>query len=112
MFSLVAPPGGSTEDQISATDGRTRSSNHDCAICLGEATLALETNCGHVYCGNCILEVWRRSNALQATLCPYCRQRVTIMLPYFSQGLPVGGIPHLQQALFWGTQNSDGDDQR
>jgi len=85
MFSLVAPPGGSTEDQISATDGRTRSSNHDCAICLGEATLALETNCGHVYCGNCILEVWRRSNALQATLCPYCRQRVTIMLPYFSQ---------------------------
>ena len=50
-----------------------------------QATLALETNCGHIYCGNCILEVWRRSNALQATSCPYCRQRITIILPYFSQ---------------------------
>jgi len=66
-------------------EGRTRSSNHDCSICLGEASLAVETNCGHVYCGNCILEVWRRSNALHATTCPYCRQRITIMLPYFSQ---------------------------
>jgi len=86
MFSLVSLPGGPDNDpQVSATDGRTRSSNHDCAICLGEATLALETNCGHIYCGNCILEVWRRSNALQATACPYCRQRITIILPYFSQ---------------------------
>jgi len=86
MFSLVSQPSGGPDDpQVSATDGRTRSSNHDCAICLGEATLALETNCGHVYCGNCILEVWRRSNALQATACPYCRQRITIILPYFSQ---------------------------
>ena len=30
-------------------------------------------------------QVWRRSNALQATACPYCRQRITIILPYFSQ---------------------------
>ena len=85
MFTLVSQPGGLDHSQVSATDGRTRSSNHDCAICLGEATLALETNCGHIYCGNCILEVWRRSNALQATSCPYCRQRITIILPYFSQ---------------------------
>jgi len=58
MFSLVSQPGGPDNPQVSATDGRTRSSNHDCAICLGEATLALETNCGHIYCGNCILEDW------------------------------------------------------
>ena len=57
MFTLVSQPGGLDHTQVSATDGRTRSSNHDCAICLGEATLALETNCGHIYCGNCILEV-------------------------------------------------------
>lgn len=83
MFSLVSPGQGATGQTVS--QGRTRSSNHDCAICLGQATLAVETNCGHVYCGNCILEVWRRSNALQATSCPYCRQRITIILPYFSQ---------------------------
>ena len=37
--------------------GRTRSSQHDCAICLDEATFAVETNCGHVHCGNCLLDV-------------------------------------------------------
>ena len=30
---------------------------YDCPICLGKAEFAVETNCGHVYCGNCILEV-------------------------------------------------------
>ena len=35
----------------------------------------------------CCYQVWRRSNALQATACPYCRQRITIILPYFSQVL-------------------------
>jgi len=84
MFSLVSPP-GTEGPSVSATDGRTRTTGHDCAICLGQASLALETNCGHIYCGDCILEVWRRSNALQATSCPYCRQRITIVLPYFSQ---------------------------
>lgn len=82
MHSFFSPEGSGGSE---ANQGRTRSSNHDCAVCLESATLALETNCGHVYCGNCILEVWRRSNALAATACPYCRQRITILLPYFSQ---------------------------
>jgi len=84
MFSLVSSGQGTT-DRTASPEGRTRSSSHDCAICLEQASLAVETNCGHVYCGNCILEVWRQSNALQATSCPYCRQRITIILPYFSQ---------------------------
>ena len=36
------------------------------------------------YCGNCILEVWRRSASLTAMPCPYCRQRITMLLPFFS----------------------------
>lgn len=79
-FTSIGDP---TEHMMSDT-GRTRSSNYDCAICLGEAEFAVETNCGHVYCGNCLLEVWRRSSALTASPCPYCRQRITIILPYFS----------------------------
>jgi len=75
---------GDQTDQTMADSERTRSSNYDCAICLGEAEFAVETNCGHVYCGNCLLEVWRRSSALSAIPCPYCRQRITIILPYFS----------------------------
>ena len=34
--SLVSPPG--TEGHVSPTDGRTRSSAQDCAICLGQVT--------------------------------------------------------------------------
>jgi len=82
LFSISGPD---MTQSTTENSGRTRSSQHDCAICLGEASLAVETNCGHVYCGDCILEVWRRSNALSAMSCPYCRQRITIMLPYFSQ---------------------------
>ena len=55
-FASIGDP---TEHMMSDT-GRTRSSNYDCAICLGEAEFAVETNCGHVYCGNCLLEVcWK-----------------------------------------------------
>jgi hypothetical protein len=37
--------------------GPTRSSPHDCAICLSEASFAAQTNCSHIYCANCLLEV-------------------------------------------------------
>jgi len=80
-----AQPGDTSRRAMEPAQGRTRTSDPDCAICLGSVSLAVETNCGHVYCGQCILEVWRRSGALQAALCPYCRQRLTLMLPYFSQ---------------------------
>jgi len=82
LFTSLGVP---SEQQLAAEAGRTRATTYDCAICLGQAEFAVETNCGHVYCGDCLLEVWRRSNALSALSCPYCRQRVTIILPYFSQ---------------------------
>ena len=37
------------------SSGRIRAQPHDCSICLGEAELAIQTNCGHVYCGQCIM---------------------------------------------------------
>jgi len=65
-------------------NGPTRTSDYDCSICLGETSFAVQTNCGHIYCGNCLLEVWRRSSQLSAVSCPYCRQRITLILSYFS----------------------------
>ena len=35
--------------------GRTRAVSVDCCICLGETQLGLETSCGHIFCGDCIL---------------------------------------------------------
>ena len=81
MFRQMEPP--RTEPPQSPSPGRTRTVEVDCCICLGETRLGLETNCGHIYCGGCILEVWRRSASLAAMTCPYCRQRVTLLLPYF-----------------------------
>ena len=46
-----------TQAEAPVRTGRTRTATVDCCICLGETQLGLETICGHVYCGNCILEV-------------------------------------------------------
>ena len=40
--------------------GRVRPSgqNYDCSICLGSANYAVETNCGHIFCGDCIFQYY------------------------------------------------------
>ena len=93
---------GGDQARVAEISGRTRTGEVYCCICLGDCRFALETNCGHVvrkeqlsvclmqlavipqYCGNCILEVRRRSASLTAMPCPYCRQRITMLLPFFS----------------------------
>ncbi|KAK7503951.1 hypothetical protein BaRGS_00004683 [Batillaria attramentaria] len=55
-----------------------------CPICLGEATYAVETNCGHVYCGNCVITYWQHQSWLGAVPCPSCRTQVTILLLCFT----------------------------
>lgn len=74
--------------------GRIRSNNHDCAICLGEASYAIETNCGHIFCGQCIISYYNtiRTSSVTTVIspfdtptCPMCRQRMTVLLLYFSE---------------------------
>ena len=38
----------------------TRVATEDCPICLDPIKMGLSTSCGHKFCGDCILEVWRR----------------------------------------------------
>lgn len=59
----------------------------ECPICLGEISLGIETNCGHVFCGNCIVTYTREAQhgPLGTPTCPYCRQRMTLLLPYFTR---------------------------
>ncbi|XP_076439961.1 E3 ubiquitin-protein ligase RNF170-like [Babylonia areolata] len=67
---------------------RTRSQTSGplvCPICLGEAAYAVETNCGHLYCGLCIITYWQHQNWLGAVPCPSCRTQVTLLLPSFSE---------------------------
>lgn len=89
LFKTLSSLTGSQEPRAppSTVDANDpiRTSSPDCAICLSETRYAVQTNCGHIYCGDCIFEVWRRTNQLSATSCPYCRQRITLILTYFTQ---------------------------
>ena len=103
------------DNQISNEDlnvGRIRTNSDDCSICLSETTYAIQTNCGHIYCAQCIISYYENvtsssvATALSKSLrskinsrilkclfsdpfdtptCPYCRQRMTMLLFYFSE---------------------------
>ncbi|CAF0835240.1 unnamed protein product [Adineta ricciae] len=76
-------------DDTTTTSRSTRSgrSRHEmCPICLTEpSVLTVETNCGHVFCGKCIVSYWKfQSNWTSGLNCPVCRQAVTVLLKRFT----------------------------
>uniref|UniRef100_A0A1A7XQF3 E3 ubiquitin-protein ligase RNF170 n=1 Tax=Iconisemion striatum TaxID=60296 RepID=A0A1A7XQF3_9TELE len=56
-----------------------------CPVCLQQAVLPVETNCGHLFCGSCIIAYWRYGTWLGAIHCPICRQTVTLLFPLFHE---------------------------
>jgi len=60
--------------------------DRQCPICLMDARLAVETNCGHLFCGGCLSTYWttQHPTRLTAMQCPYCRQPVSILFPQFT----------------------------
>eukprot|EP00116_Pleurobrachia_bachei_P009087 sb/3469349/ len=49
-----------------------------CPICLDEISYPVQTNCGHLFCGSCMLAYWDSASWLLNPLpCPLCRQTVT-----------------------------------
>lgn len=90
MFPVSQINNGDTPS-VTSNQGRTRPSGHnyDCSICLGGANYAVETNCGHIFCGECIFQYYeitpRAQGPLSTPTCPYCRQRMTVLLPFFSE---------------------------
>ncbi|XP_010220985.1 PREDICTED: E3 ubiquitin-protein ligase RNF170-like, partial [Tinamus guttatus] len=60
-------------------------SDFSCPICLQTATFPVETNCGHLFCGPCLITYWKHSLCLGAITCPLCRQKV-ILLDNISSG--------------------------
>ncbi|KAM3939383.1 E3 ubiquitin-protein ligase RNF170 [Leptodactylus fuscus] len=58
-------------------------SDMSCPVCLQQATFPVETNCGHLFCGPCIIAYWRYGSWLGAISCPICRQIVTLLFPVF-----------------------------
>ncbi|XP_026195670.1 E3 ubiquitin-protein ligase RNF170-like [Anabas testudineus] len=56
-----------------------------CPVCLQQAVLPVETNCGHLFCGSCIIAYWRYGAWLGPINCPVCRQMVTLLFLLFHE---------------------------
>uniref|UniRef100_A0A8D0HIL5 RING-type domain-containing protein n=1 Tax=Sphenodon punctatus TaxID=8508 RepID=A0A8D0HIL5_SPHPU len=50
-----------------------------CPICLQTAAFPVETNCGHLFCGSCLMTYWKHGSWLGAINCPLCRQKVILL---------------------------------
>ncbi|EEB13418.1 conserved hypothetical protein [Pediculus humanus corporis] len=62
--------------------------NEVCPICFGVHRFAIETNCGHKFCGSCVRTYLTQSSAFLSfsnrMSCPLCRQDVNILLLCFT----------------------------
>ncbi|KAL8202938.1 UNVERIFIED_CONTAM: hypothetical protein K2H54_031488 [Gekko kuhli] len=72
-------------EQNAAGDRQRFYTDMSCPVCLQQATSPIETNCGHLFCGSCIIAYWRCGSWLGAIHCPICRQTVTLFLPLFNE---------------------------
>lgn len=70
-------------EQVSSESRHQFYSDMSCPVCLQQAVLPVETNCGHLFCGSCIIAYWRYGTWLGAISCPICRQMVTLLFPLF-----------------------------
>ncbi|CAN0927803.1 E3 ubiquitin-protein ligase RNF170, partial [Linum grandiflorum] len=52
-----------------------------CPICFSEFAVACRANCGHWYCGSCILQFWNYSAASRPCKCPMCSSSITKLTP-------------------------------
>ncbi|XP_063154100.1 E3 ubiquitin-protein ligase RNF170-like [Candoia aspera] len=60
-------------------------SDLSCPICLQTANFPVETNCGHLFCGYCLIEYWKHGSLLRAISCPLCRQKVVLLYNIYSE---------------------------
>uniref|UniRef100_X1YV84 E3 ubiquitin-protein ligase RNF170 n=1 Tax=Capitella teleta TaxID=283909 RepID=X1YV84_CAPTE len=67
-----------------STPSQSFNQERTCPICLAGAEFAIETNCGHLFCGECMVTYWRHGRWLGTIRCPVCRQQVTLMLKNFT----------------------------
>ncbi|KAH9846626.1 peroxisome assembly protein per8 [Lenzites betulinus] len=80
-----APPVPAEEDEGTILDVSTISTElragRNCTLCLEERTNSCATDCGHLFCWNCIVG-WGREKAE----CPLCRQSLdlTSLLPVYN----------------------------
>jgi len=58
-----------------------------CAICYCDIDKEVKSNCGHVFCGDCLIRFWH-SKKQQKISCPLCRCDVNVLIPSFALQQP------------------------
>jgi len=54
-----------------------------CSICYCDIEKEVKSNCGHVFCGDCLIKFWH-SKKKEKISCPLCRCEVNIITPNFN----------------------------
>jgi len=54
-----------------------------CAICYCDIEKEVKSNCGHVFCGDCIIKFWH-SKKKEKMCCPLCRGDMNLLIPNFN----------------------------
>ncbi|GAU88094.1 hypothetical protein RvY_00852 [Ramazzottius varieornatus] len=77
----------------STTDYHTTETG--CPICLIDpAEIPIQTNCGHVFCGQCITTYWQQGTwGTTGVKCPVCRQTVNLLMRDMRPGVSMPDDP-------------------
>ncbi|XP_043241603.1 E3 ubiquitin-protein ligase RNF170-like [Amphibalanus amphitrite] len=100
-FTPQAQTNGATEQEGAPAEGgaaptvaavpaprRARSGSVDsaCPICLAETIRhGIETNCGHLFCAQCLFTYRDHGSFVGPMKCALCRQPVTLLFPSFTE---------------------------
>ncbi|KAG8366101.1 hypothetical protein BUALT_Bualt17G0040900 [Buddleja alternifolia] len=55
-----------------------------CPICFGDFRVPCKANCGHWFCGSCILQLWEYRSRPRRCKCPFCSCAISKLTPQVS----------------------------
>jgi RING finger protein 170 len=78
------------ENNVNLVNSRHYGMDNNCPVCLNEPRFPIETNCGHLFCAQCIIVYWRHGQWRGGPVkCPVCRQQVSVLLQCFPPNVRV-----------------------
>ena len=77
LAGSTAPP----RIEQSQQDNSRRETFDSCAICLESTRYPTATNCGHIFCSECIVQYSRLARHRDGRItCPLCRRQITLLV--------------------------------
>ncbi|XP_028404570.1 E3 ubiquitin-protein ligase RNF170-like [Dendronephthya gigantea] len=72
-------------ERTNVTPPRNINDGEPCPICLMPPHYLIITNCGHGFCGQCLITYWQTRFIFRAMTCPVCRQQITMLFISFDE---------------------------